>query len=38
MRKTVREIRKITSWCYYCNVDLVGVYYSDCLNEAIIKN
>lgn len=30
MRKSLEAIRKITPWCYYHNVDLVGVYYGDC--------
>lgn len=38
MRKSLEVIREITPWCYYRNVDLVSVYYDDCLNEAIIKN
>lgn len=37
MRKSLEAIRKITPWCYYHNVDLVGVYYGDCFSEAIIK-
>lgn len=30
MRKSLEEICEITPWCYYRNVDLVGVYYGDC--------
>lgn len=37
MRKSLEEICEITPWCYYRNVDLVGVYYGDCFSEVIIK-
>lgn len=30
MRKTAEEIRGISPWCFYRNVDLVKVYYGDC--------
>lgn len=30
MRKSLEEIREITPWCYYHDVDLIKVYYGDC--------
>lgn len=30
MRKSLEEIREISPWCYYRNVDLVSAYYGEC--------